>query len=130
MPECQFPNCKSFTSGLYCIGHAKMMGATKVKESKPIPVRSEKMKGEMKDYKKEAKQFLKDNPKCQVTGCTKKSEHVHHKAGRIGKNLTDKNNWLAVCQQHHTQIEKDVLWAKDNNYSISRLKKHDSLMVC
>lgn len=123
MPECSFPNCKNFTAGTYCIGHAKMMGSERVKETKPIPVRSEKMKSEMKGYKKEAAQFLKENPKCQVSGCTKKSEHVHHKAGRIGKNLTDKKNWLAVCPQHHTKIETDVIWAKENGYSISRLSK-------
>ncbi len=88
---------------------------------KEINKRSVKMKEAMKGYKKEAKKFMAENPKCQVQGCTKKSDHIHHKAGRIGKNLTDVKNWLAVCAEHHTQIETDVIWAKENNYSVNRL---------
>src|SRR5690606_37954194 len=80
-----------------------------------IPKRSEKMKEQMKGYKKEAKLFMKENPVCQVKDCKNESDHIHHKAGRIGENLTDKNNWLAVCADHHRRIEDDPLWAKENN---------------
>lgn len=91
------------------------------KPSAPIKKESDSTKEVLKEYKKEAKKFITINPKCQVMGCNKVSECVHHKIGRIGQNLMNKKKWLAVCLEHHRQIEDNPDWAKENGYSDSRL---------
>lgn len=76
-----------------------------------------------KQYRKLAKLFITTHPRCQVKGCKNVSECVHHKAGRIGDLLLDRDYFLAVCMGHHRQIEENPQWAKENGYSVSRLKE-------
>lgn len=73
-------------------------------------------------YRKVAKKFITINPKCQVKGCNNVSECVHHMRGRVGEVLLDTRHFLAVCLEHHRQIEENPEWAKKEGYSKSRLK--------
>jgi hypothetical protein len=64
--------------------------------------------------------YLKEHPLCEVEGCTHKATEIHHKAGRTGDSLY--MYFLAVCNECHRRIEENPDWAKENGYSISRLK--------
>src|SRR5690606_41976677 len=92
---------------------------------KPVNIQavSEKRKSQNKDYTNVRNQFLIEHPRCQVRGCNKVSEEIHHRRGRTGDLLTDPKFFLAVCRDHHMEIEQDPVWAKEQGYSLSRLKK-------
>lgn len=94
------------------------------KAEKPIAKMSDKRKDQEKIYRKKAKAYLVAHPKCEVKGCNRVSEDLHHKAGRVGDLLTNEKYFMAVCRDHHTQIEQDPVWAKEQGYSISRLKNN------
>lgn len=76
-------------------------------------------------YLRERANFMLKHEVCQcgIPGCTIKSTDIHHKAGRVGKNLYDPENFLAVCRNCHNYIEMNPLWAKETGYSLSRIKK-------
>lgn len=76
-----------------------------------------------REYAKERKEFLEDNPACQaqLKTCLGKSTQVHHKRGRVGKNFLDKKTWLACCQWCHDVIELNPELAKELGLSESRL---------
>jgi len=105
---------------------ARMLGISAPAEAKkPVKIKavSEKRKSQNKEYTKVRKQFLIEHPRCQVRGCNKVSEEIHHRRGRTGDLLTDPKFFLAVCRDHHMEIEQDPVWAKEQGYSLSRLKK-------
>lgn len=101
-----------------CFGNKKPEEKKKVK----ISVKSLKRKVEDKLYLKNKKEYLIEHIRCEVKGCNRVSEDVHHKKGRVGKLLYDKRFFMAVCRNHHTEIETDPKAAKENGYSLSRLK--------
>lgn len=104
---------------------ARMMGIARPKEEKkqkPIAHFSKKREKKQREYRKIVKKFLSKNIRCQVKGCNKISEDVHHTRGRVGDLLTDERYFLAVCRDHHTLIECSPEWAKQKGYSQSRLK--------
>ena len=128
---CQFPGCRSYSAkGNFCVSHAKYFGGTTIKEEapKPIPAKSLKRKEDEKEYRNKAKAFLKKHPKCsgKFSGCTGKSEQVHHKAGRSGGNYLNEKTWLAVCANCHATIEMNPVEAKQKGMSESRLIKTNS----
>jgi hypothetical protein len=92
------------------------------KKPKPISIKSVKRKVEEKLYLKKKKEYLTKHIRCEVKGCNHVSEDVHHKKGREGKLLYDERFFMAVCRDHHTQIEGDPVWAKENGYSIDKHK--------
>jgi hypothetical protein len=57
----------------------------------------------------------------KLPGCGIKAIEIHHKAGRIGENLTRISGFLAVCRSCHDEIEADPEMAKELGFSISRL---------
>lgn len=59
--------------------------------------------------------------KCGVRGCQLPAVDPHHMKGR-GKYLLDTSTWLPVCRDHHTYIENNPDWAKEQGYSLSRLE--------
>lgn len=83
--------------------------------------RSVKRAKQEREYAALSKQFLEDNPICQVVGCHNMSTATHHKKGRIGSLLTDVRYFLAVCFHCHSTIELKPKWAKEHGYSLSRL---------
>ena len=91
------------------------------KPRKPIANRSKKRLAQESEYSKLRKVFLTIHNKCEVNGCSKEATDIHHVIGRIGDRLTDQDNFLAVCREHHRYIEEHPEWAKANGYSKNRL---------
>lgn len=122
--RCEFPNCRSNrVHGIYCIGHAKMMGVAKPPaEKKPIAKRSEKLKGEMKEYKPQVQAYLAqpESQACKIQSpvCTQKATCVNHKKRR-GLNLRNEQFWEPSCSPCNGFIESNVKWAMDNGHLIS-----------
>jgi hypothetical protein len=112
---CTVKGCPN--EGRYCRFHK----VETFKGFAPLKTEADVHKLLMKSYKKIAKIFMTKNRKCQVKGCKKPAECIHHKAGRIGEKLLDQKNFLAVCMEHHRMIEDNPAWAKENGYSILRL---------
>lgn len=109
-----------------CLNEGRYCRLHQVETFKATPAikREADAKKEMNNqYKKIAKKFITVHPKCQVQGCNQVSECVHHKRGRIGELLIDTRYFMAVCFDHHRQIEENPDWAKSNGYSLSRLKE-------
>lgn len=99
------------------------MDAEKKIRTHRIKPKSDKRKVEEKEYLEIRKEILKKHPFCQWPGCSKKSVDVHHMAGRVGKNYTDKTKMKALCRAHHTTAELNPNLAKTLKISESRLKK-------
>lgn len=77
-------------------------------------------------YLKAKKEFLKENPKCEVPGCVKDSKDVHHRAGRTGDYLFNPAFFMAVCRGCHLWIEAHPVKSKELGYSVSRHSKKEA----
>jgi len=91
---------------------------------KPIAPRSQKRSLEEKLYSLRRKVFLQNHPMCEahVQGiCAGQATEIHHKAGKIGKDLIDELNFLAVCRGCHNYIEEKRTWAMEKGFSIKRI---------
>ncbi len=115
--------CTHIKSGSYC----------KVCEVKPLKKKVKKIrhmsngyKAKIRLYSKNRRLYLLENPICLIVIdnkiCQDTTVTVHHKEGRIGNLLLDETKWLACCIECHRYIEDNPLWAKENNYSLTRLK--------
>lgn len=93
------------------------------KRGKKIPKLSKKQKSREDKYKSLREIYLKEKRICECCGIAVSTE-IHHKAGRDGENLFQ--HFLAVCRECHDKIEMNPEWAKENNYSISRLKENEN----
>jgi hypothetical protein len=89
------------------------------KPATTIKKESGNSKDQNNEYKKKARQFIKNNPMCKV--CGKPSESVHHQKGRVGDLLLDQRYWLALCIKCHQHFETHPQEAKKKGISISRL---------
>jgi hypothetical protein len=111
-----------FSKGLCysCYSLEKVKQKKNVKDTKyKIPRVSEKEKARKRAYKELRYIYLRDHPICEVEDCSHKAIEIHHKAGRVGDALY--NHFLAVCENCHKRIEENPIWAKENNYSITRI---------
>jgi hypothetical protein len=77
----------------------------------------------LSEYLKVRKAFLLAHPTCQFGTCQKKATELHHKRGRGKKYLCDTKTFMAVCPGHHRFITDHPIFARENNYTESRLKK-------
>jgi hypothetical protein len=91
------------------------------KSDKPIAKVSAKRKVLNVEYKKVRDEFLRVHSVCEVEGCKHTATEVHHRKGRIGNDLTNAENFMAVCRLHHIWIETNVWESKELGYSINRL---------
>ena len=84
---------------------------------KRTPLRrvSKKRQKEMREYNRLRRQFLDDNPNCEV--CRKRTDDVHHMAGR-GINYLDVDTWLSVCRACHNKIHARPSWAREKGYLV------------
>src|ERR1035437_7546936 len=73
------------------------------KKRTPISKVSKKRLAELKIYSVLRKDYLKDNPICEVDGCKNKSIEIHHKKGR-GVLLNVVKYWMFFCQNHNNWI--------------------------
>lgn len=112
---CTIPNCRNYER--YCRIHI----SETVKPVKPINKESDKLKEDLKIYKKDARRFITQNPLCGI--CKQPATTIHHRAGRIGDLLLDRSKWLSLCMPCHQRVTEDSAWAIENGYSISRLKE-------
>ena len=77
-------------------------------------------KDRTKRYSKLRALYLNKHQICEVCNLSK-SEEIHHMCGRDGDNLF--TEFLATCRNCHNKIENNPIWAKENNYSKTRLSK-------
>ena len=69
----------------------------------------------MREYKKAREEYLHEVFFCEI--CRDIATEIHHRAGRIGRNLTDKNNFLAVCKPCHALIHSEPKLALEKGWS-------------
>lgn len=95
--------------------------------AKPIKKVSDKQEEKNKEYKIIRDKFINENPICQAninnskTRCAKISTDCHHVSGRVGDLYLDINNFLALCRNCHSYIEKHPIEAKELGFSKNRL---------
>lgn len=96
----------------------RIKAAQKPQTRKPIKKVSGKQAKINTAYTVMNKQYLKDNPLCNVRSevCTHKSSEVHHINGR-GKNTLDTTTWVATCRYCHNYIHfVSPAWARANGF--------------
>jgi len=96
-------------------------------ESKPqkksvVPIKpvSDKMTKELAKYRRLRSKYLEATPTCEVRGCNRTATEIHHRRSR-GIYLCVVEYFLAVCRPCHLKIESEVIWAKEQGYSVDRL---------
>lgn len=99
--------------------------ATPKKKPEPIKKVSKKQQSRNARYAKVKREYLTEHPICEVDGCKQLATDIHHKKGKIGDLLCDKNHFLAVSRMCHQKIELNPAWAKENGYSENRLEVDD-----
>lgn len=72
-------------------------------------------------YEKAKIEYLSRFVVCESEFCNNNSSQIHHKKGRIGSLLWDKNFFLAVCPFCHTKIETNRKWAMEKGYLLDRV---------
>lgn len=92
------------------------------KEIKKVSTRMQKLNAM---YKVLRDSFMKHHPKCEANlqGCTKTATECHHTKGR-GQYYLDDSTYIPLCHNCHVFIEKSPKWAKENGFSLDRLKKY------
>lgn len=94
--------------------------ASQVKVVKPIRKVAPKRAAQMREYYKLEKQYLECHPCCEVVECHRKSNQVHHMAGRQNEDLLNVDLFFACCSDCHEKITRDSAWAIKMGYSILR----------
>jgi hypothetical protein len=90
---------------------------------------SAKMEADYVIYRPIRDGYMKEHPICEVEGCCRPSNDLHHKAGRVGyaddwarengiKLLWDVRYFMAICRLDHTKCDEDPNWARDNGYVV------------
>lgn len=120
--QCSFPNCKSrAVHGIFCIGHAKLMGTPKPEKSKtPLPKKSDKRIKEEREYKKIVKDMLEESNLCEMKtpDCTGMATGLQHKKRRNG-NYLKREYLIRSCNGCQDWAEKNPLKALKMGIAIS-----------
>jgi len=77
---------------------------------------SSKRAKQLREYNKAKAEYFEDNPTCEI--CSSPLIVLHHKKGRRGERLYDKEFFMSVCNADHAQIHAHPEWAYENNYLI------------
>lgn len=106
---CNIPGCPNLTDSAYCEAHAK--ARQRLVDSRRA---SSSERGYTYRWQKASKNFLKRNPlcvQCLAEDEVKPSEVTDHIVPHKGdyKLFWDRNNWQALCKQHH-----DIKTAKED----------------
>lgn len=96
------------------------------KSAKPMPFRSEKMKGIISALRPLYDKFLADHPDCELRTdvCTGPAECIHHPEGRGVKVVLDTSKWKASCAACNHRVEVKDAEARENGHKTSRHKKN------
>jgi hypothetical protein len=94
----------------------------KTKVVHPIKKVSQKQAIKNIEYLKVRREYLELYPVCEVPECNLKSTDIHHQKGKsTDELLMDVDYFMAVCRKHHTVIENNPNWAKEEGHSFKRL---------
>lgn len=88
---------------------------------------AEKRKEEYKQYWPARDAYMQAHPYCEVTGCLRRADELHHRKGRCNKDLYNSDFFMSICRVHHARIKSDPKWAMENGYTISRLAKVNNM---
>lgn len=114
--------CKSCSQKAYSQKLSEQ-NVNKIKSGEKKPPKlnlvSTKQAARLKEYMKLRNQFLEINDRCER--CGGDATEVHHAAGRVGDNLIDTDNFVAVCRPCHQWIETHPTESKEQGYSRNRL---------
>lgn len=76
-----------------------------MKRTRLKPV-SDKRRSQLRIYSQDRKAFLAEKPICEI--CRRgRSIDVHHRRGRYGRSLLEREHWLAVCRTCHEEIHRN-----------------------
>lgn len=119
MKICEVENCsyRVFSKGL-CKSHWNM------KFGKPIRKISAKHQKTLDKYKIIRDDFMMRNPMCKANlkGCLKKSTQCHHIAGKNSiEDWLNTENFMALCESCHRQIEDGGEWVYELGFKIKRI---------
>lgn len=113
---CQIPTCRNYQR--YCRIHRQESFAPIT----PVKKVGDKMKEDLKIYRKEARKFITANPKCKMNmkGCEGEARCVHHSKGRIGDLLLDKRYWVPSCYHCNLMVEIKDAEARNKGLKLSK----------
>ncbi len=104
------------TTDKYCSPQCAKIVSKANQSRNPIKAISDKEKERLKEYRLVRDEFMRLNSKCQI--CGKESTDLHHKAGRIGSNLTDVNTFMALCRKCHREVHDNPKHSRENGWLI------------
>ena len=67
-------------------------------------------------YSRLREEYLKVHPICEFPLCGCAAEEIHHKKGRIGRNMWF--HWMGVCKIHHRYIHDNPIESFENGWLI------------
>lgn len=79
---------------------------------------SKKQKKLLQIYERERDEYMAAHEVCEVKGCGSPANDLHHKAGRVGSLLYDKDYFMAVCRGCHDYIHDYPKEAEKKGYII------------
>lgn len=93
--------------------------------TKPMPHRTEKMKGIISALRPLYDRFLKNKTDCEIKSpaCTGQATEVHHTKGRGVKVILDDAYWKASCSPCNLHVERKDAEAREKGHKVSRHKK-------
>lgn len=125
-PKCCFSwSCRRAYAGLK---HSDDPVGRKEKKVPQIAQNSPKRLKQLAEYRKRRTEYLEDNPSCEVhisKQCMGKASEIHHKWGKIGNDLIDVNNFIAICRPCHNWVHENDAEARAKGLLISRLNKYN-----
>lgn len=89
------------------------------KQKTKIKAISDKQAKALTKYRKLRDEFMRLHEKCNR--CGGEATDLHHIAGRVGDNLTNVENFMALCRPCHLWVETHPEAAKQQGYSKDRL---------
>ena len=96
------------------------LSKTTKSSAKRIKSVSDKMLGKLKEYRMLRDAYMSGNPICEVSGCGRVADDLHHRKPRA-YHLCDVSIFMAVCRLCHTRIESDDTWARSKGYKLNHL---------
>lgn len=118
---CQVKGCINYQR--YCRIHPQ----GSLTPPKPIAPRSKKLEEVMKkEYRPRVKEMVEAKTPCKIGSpvCTRIAQGFHHKKGREGQLLTDKNHKVPCCNMCNQFLEKNDAWARANGHKESKHKNY------
>ena len=77
---------------------------------------SKKRSQQLTMYSIAREEYFIDNPTCEI--CSSPLIVLHHKKGRRGERLYDKEFFMSVCNADHAQIHAHPEWSYEKGYLI------------